>query len=194
MRQRGSAALGDGWHVGIVTEVTDETAAVLRVLGIAVGRRFHTGRMAVPGGVTYLVATPPAGRPATAVLTTLRDRYDPAVVVVVGSGARHVAAGRDDVVLVAGAPGPADDAAGAFFSAAGEPATLPGLGGTAPFRVFRGAVDAADSVVIRFCAGSTTRRGKPLAWVVVRGVDGVDGAVNAAQVLRYFVPYLRPRL
>lgn len=191
MRRRGSAAVGDGWHLGVVTEVAHETDAVLRVLGIAVGRRFHTGRMAVPGGVTYLVATPPTGRPATAVLTTLRDRYDPAVVVVLGGGARHVAATRDDVVLVAGAPGPADDAAAEFFSAAGEPATLPGLGGAPPFRVFPGAVGAIDGVVIRFCAGSTTRRGKPLAWVVIRGVDGV---VNAAQVLRYLVPYLRPRL
>ena len=34
---------------------------MLEVFGIGGGRRFHTGRMAVPGGVTYLVVAPPAG-------------------------------------------------------------------------------------------------------------------------------------
>jgi hypothetical protein len=50
--RRSAAALGDGWHVGVVAEVAEETGTVLDVLGVARGRRFHTGRMAVPSGVT----------------------------------------------------------------------------------------------------------------------------------------------
>ena len=223
MRQhgrRGSAALGDGWHVGIVTVLADDTSAVLDVLGIGGGRRFHTGRMAVPGGVTYLVVTPPAGSGGvTAALGVLCARYDPRVVVLVGGGtatdaearpagerehgagdlgsgdlgsghlgAGHPGSGAGDVRLVGGGE-PVLGAVAAFFSAAGEPATLPGFGGTAPFRVLREVAGDGD-VVARFCAGATTLRGKPLAWAVIRG----GAARDAAQALRYLIPYLRPRL
>jgi hypothetical protein len=178
---RGTAAVGDGWHVGVVTAAAEETRAVLDVFGIVGGRRFHTGRMAVPGGVTYLVVAPPAGDGGvTAALAGLCARYDPPVVVL-------VAAGRRDVAL-AGGREPVDGALDTFFAAAGEPAALPGFGGSAPFRVFRG---VADEEVARFCDGATTRRGKPLAWAVIRG-DTADR--TAAQTLRYLIPYLRPRL
>jgi hypothetical protein len=180
MRRLGSAAVGDGWHVGIVTASEAEAGVVLDVFGMATRRRFHTGRMAVPGGVTYLVATPPAGADGvTVALATLCARYDPAVVVLVGGG--------DGDVQLSGGQEPVTGAVAAFFSAAGEPATLPGFGGAAPFQVFRD--DATGSEVPRFCAGLTTRRGKPLAWAVIRGVP-----VDAAQTLRYLIPYLRVRL
>ncbi|HEX6360773.1 hypothetical protein [Actinophytocola sp.] len=174
MRTR--AAVGDGWHVGIVTLLAAETTTVLSVLGIAAGRHFHTGRMAVPGGVTYLVAAPPAGPDGvTAALVRLCERYDPPVVALVG--------GADPPdVLLAGGRDPADRAVTAFFRAAGEPATLPGFRGGAPFLVRRG----GGGDVARFCANATTRRGTPLAWVEIHGVVG-----DAAQTLRYLIPYLR---
>jgi hypothetical protein len=182
MRPRGSAALGDGWHVGIVTVSPEETSAVLDVLGIGGGRRFHTGRMAVPGGVTYLVATPPIGSGGVAAaLGGLCSRYDPAVVVLVGRG-------PGDVVIT-GDREPVVGAMAGFFAAAGEPATLPGYGGDAPFRVTREPADENGDVP-RFCATATTRRGKPLAWTTIHG----DTARNAAQALRYLIPYLRPRM
>jgi len=175
------AAVGDGWHVGVVTILAEETQAVLDVFGIVGGRRFHTGRMAVPGGVTYLVVAPPAGvGGVTPILGALCARYDPPVVVLVVGGTR-------DVALASGRE-PVEGAVERFFAAAGEPASLPGFGGAAPFRVFRG---VADEEVARFCAGATTRRGKPLAWAVIRG--DIAGW-NAAQTLRYLIPYLRPRL
>lgn len=173
--------MGDGWHVGVVTVLAEQTRAVLDVFGIGGGRRFHIGRMAVPGGVTYLVVAPPAGDGGvTASLAGLCGRYDPAVVVLVAAGRRDVA--------IAGGREPVAGAVDTFFAAAGEPAALPGFGGAAPFRVFRG---VADDEVARFCAGATTRRGKPLAWAVVRG-DPADR--TAAQTLRYLIPYLRARL
>jgi hypothetical protein len=178
---RARAAVGDGWHVGVVTVRAEQTRAVLDVFGIVDRRRFHTGRMAVPGGVTYLVVAPPAGDGGvSAALGGLCARYDPAVVVLVSSGRRDVA--------LAGGREPVDGAVETFFAAAGEPAALPGFGGSAPFRVFRG---VADEEVARFCAGTTTRRGNPLAWAVIRG-DAADR--TAAQTLRYLIPYLRPRL
>jgi hypothetical protein len=45
-RMRGTAAVGDGWHVGVVAAVAEETGAVLDVLGVARG----TG--SAPGGWT----------------------------------------------------------------------------------------------------------------------------------------------
>ena len=178
---RNAAAVGDGWHVGVVTVFADETRAVLDVLGIRAERRFPTGRMAVPGGVTYLVVAPPAGKGGvTAALAGLCARYDPAVVVLVASGLRDVA--------LAGGREPVYGAVETFFRASGDPAALPGFGGTAPFRVFRG---VADDEVARYCANATTRRGNPLAWAVIRG-DAADR--TAAQTLRYLIPYLRPRL
>jgi hypothetical protein len=182
VRQR--AAVGDGWHVGIVTVLEAQTAAVLEVLGIAAGRRFHTGRMAVPGGVTYLVATPPAGAGGVAAACAdLCARYDPPVVALVSD---HADTG--DVTLACGRE-PVEGAVGRFFAAAGEPATLPGYGGAAPFRISRG---HADGEVPRFCAGATTRHGKPLAWAVIRGGTAADH--NTAQTLRYLIPYLRSGL
>lgn len=177
------AALGDGWHVGVVTVLAEETRAVLDVFGIGGGRRFHTGRMAVPGGVTYLVVAPPAGPGGVgAALAGLCARYDPPVVVQVGGGAA-------DVVVMCERE-PVEGAVDRFFAAAGEPAVLPGFGGGAPFPVRR-APDTSDLEVARFCATATTRRGKPLAWAVIRG----DAANHrAAQTLRYLIPYLRPRL
>lgn len=158
-----------------------QTAAVLEVLGIAAGRRFHTGRMAVPGGVTYLVAAPPAGvGGVTAALTDLCARYDPPVVALVGDSL------SDHVTLACGRE-PVAGAVGRFFAASGEPATLPGYGGAAPFQVSRA---HADDEVPRYCADATTRRGKPLAWAVIRGAADRD----AAQTLRYLIPYLRSRL
>lgn len=178
---RGRAAVGDGWHVGVVTVLAEETRAVLDVFGIAGGLRFHTGRMAVPGGVTYLVVAPPAGPGGvTAALAGLCDRYDPPVVVLVG--------GATGDVVVSCSREPVLGALVAFFAAAGEPATLPGYRGAASFRVRRG---SESGVVARFCAGATTRHRKPLAWAVIRG--GTEER-TAAQTLRYLVPYLRPRL
>jgi hypothetical protein len=164
MSPRAAAALGDGWHVGVVAEVAEETGVVLDVLGVARGRRFHTGRMAVPAGMTYLVVAP-AG---AASYEVLRDRYDPAVVVLVGGGR--------DVVVTHAAAGPVRDAVGAFFSAAGEPAPLPGFGGAPSFPVTRGGAGTPPFENAR-------------SWAVVRG-----DTVNAAQALRYLIPYLRSRL
>ena len=177
MSPRGAAALGDGWHVGVVAAVAEETGVVLEVLGVARGRRFHTGRMAVPAGVTYLVVAPSG----TASFETLRDRYDPAVLVLVGGG-RDVGDVRD-VVVTHAAAGPVRDAVGAFFAAAGEPAPLPGFGGAPSFHVAHGGAGPPP-----FDAGRTARR-RPRAWAVLRGET-----VNAAQALRYLIPYLRSRL
>jgi hypothetical protein len=171
MSPRAAAALGDGWHVGIVAAVAGETGVVLDVLGVARGRRFHTGRMAVPAGVTYLVVAPEG----TASSGVLRERYDPAVVVLVGGGG--------EVLVTHGVAGPVRDAANAFFAAAGEPAHVPGFGGAPSFHVRRGTGHAPP-----FEAGDTAR-GRPRAWAVVRGAT-----VDAAQTLRYLIPYLRSRL
>lgn len=165
MSGRAAAALGDGWHVGVVAADAAETGVVLDVLGVARGQRFHTGRMAVPAGMTYLVVAPSG----TASIDVLLRRYDPAVVVLVGGGG--------DVVVTHAPHGAARDAVGAFFAAAGEPALLPGFRGAPSFHVTRGA-----AVVPPF--GEATR-----AWAVVRG-----DTVNAAQALRYLIPYLRSRL
>ena len=162
--RRSAAALGDGWHVGVVTTVAEETGVVLDVLGVARGRRFHTGRMAVPSGVTYLVVAPDG----TASVETLLDRYDPAVVVLVGGGG--------DVVVTHGPHRPVRDAVTAFFASAGEPAPLPGFRGAPSIHVTRGAPGPAPPWLDR-------------AWAVVRG-DTRD----AAQALRYLIPYLRSRL
>jgi hypothetical protein len=168
MRRRGPAAVGDGWHVGVVTVLADETSAVLDVFGIAAGPQFRTGRMAVPGGVTYLVVAPPGE------LASLCARYDPAVVVIVGGG-------QEPDVTLAGGQEPAGGAITAFFAAAGEPATLPGYGGSTAFRVARDPQGEPPDV--------TARRGRPRAWARIRG-----DARNGAQALRYLVPYLRQRL
>jgi hypothetical protein len=181
---RGPAAVGDAWHVGIVTLAVEDTRAVLDVFGIPGRRRFHTGRMPVPGGITYLVAAPPAG-PAglAATLTELCTRYDPPVVAQVGGdhGSRDV--------LVGCAREPVEGAVDAFFAAAGEPAGLPGFRGGTPFQVRRASQD--DGELARYCATATRRRGgKPLAWAVVHGGTASD----AAQTLRYLIAYLRPRM
>ncbi|TDV46090.1 hypothetical protein CLV71_11148 [Actinophytocola oryzae] len=185
------AAVGDGWHVGIVSVLAQETRTVLDVLRIPDKRRFHTGRMAVPGGVTYLVVSPPAGPNGVSnALAGLCARYDPAVVVLVGGGHEHPVA-ANDVVVTSGRE-PVEGAVGTFFAASGEPASLPGYGGGTAFRVFRGLT--GDGEVPRFCSRATTRRGNPLAWAVIRGVAGDAADRNAAQTLRYLIPYLRPRL
>ncbi|MFL6126836.1 hypothetical protein [Actinophytocola sp.] len=181
---RGPAAVGDAWHVGIVTVAVEDTRAVLDVFGIPGRRRFHTGRMLVPGGVTYLVAAPPADTDGVAAtLTELCTRYDPPVLAQVGGdrGSRDV--------LVRCAREPVESAVDAFFAAAGEPAGLPGFRGDTPFLVRRSVRDGGD--LPRFCATATRRRGgKPLAWAVVHG----GTAREAAQTLRYLVTYLRPRM
>jgi hypothetical protein len=167
MSRRSAAALGDGWHVGVVAAVADETGIVLDVLGVARGRRFHTGRMAVPSGMTYLVVAPEG----TASFGVLLDRYDPAVVVLVGGGG--------DVAVTHGPHGPVRDAVTAFFTSAGEPAPLPGFRGAPSFHVRRGVPGPPPFALDR---GSR-------AWVVVRG-----DTRNATQALRYLIPYLRSRL
>lgn len=172
MSGRETAALGDGWHIGVVAAVAAETGTLLDVLGIARGRRFHTGRMAMPAGMTYLVVAP-AG---TASFDVLRDRYDPAVVVLVGGG-------DEDVVVTHAAGGPVRDAVAAFFSAAGEPASLPGFRGAPSFQVARGGVGVPPFEPV------VTARGRARAWAVVRG-----DTVRAAQALRYLIPYLRSRV
>jgi hypothetical protein len=170
MSLRGRAAVGDGWHVGIVAEAGGVVDAVVAVFGIGAGRDgFRTGRMSVPGGVTYLVVAPPGS------LAVLRDRYDPAVVVLVGDG-------PGDVVLTHQADGPVGAAVATFFRATGEPASLPGFAGAPAFRVLRAGGEAPFPA-------DTTRLGRTRAWVVVRGVPG-----EAAQTLRYLIPYLRPHL
>jgi hypothetical protein len=165
-----------------------DAEAVLEVFGIVRRGAFHVGRMAVPGGMTYLVVAPPAGERVAAALDAVRSRYDPRVVVLVGAGP-----GRgSEVLLCADDPGnpaqaPVTGAVSAFFAAVGEPATLPGFGGAPPFPVRRGVCAHADGV--------RGRAGGHRAWAVVHGVGGGDAAArNAAQALRYLVPYLRPRL
>ena len=157
MGHRRVAVLGDGWHVGVVAGARD-LAVVLDVFGIGVrGRRFHTGRMAVPGGVTYLVV----GRVDD--VGALRERYAPSVVVAVrGDG------GRGPTVVSSAPGGRVFGAVQAFFAAAGEPATLPGFAGGAPFQVVRGAGELGHG------------------WAEVRA----RAIVDAAQTLRYLIAYL----
>ena len=165
MSGRSAAALGDGWHVGVVAAVADETGIVLDVLGMARGRRFHTGRMAVPSGTTYLVVAPDGAASAGVLL----ERYDPAVVVLVGGGR--------EVVVTHGPHEPVRDAVAAFFTSAGEPAPLPGFRGAPSIQVTRGTAGAPPPWLSR------------RAWAVVRGET-----THAAQTLRYLIPYLRSRL
>jgi hypothetical protein len=177
------AAVGDGWHLGVVTVHAEETQSVLDVFGMSGHRRYHTGRMAVPGGVAYLVATPPTGQGAMATaVAALCARYDPPVVV-------QIAGGTTPDVVVTCARNPITAAVDTFFTAAGEPATLPGFGGAPPFQVKRGTTE--DDELRTFCTHATTRRGTPVAWAIFRG-DAISR--NAAQALRYVIPYLRPRL
>jgi hypothetical protein len=98
----------------------------------------------------------------------LLDRYDPAVVVLVGGGG--------EVVVTHGPHGPVRDAVSAFFTSAGEPAPLPGFRGAPSIQVTRG-------------TPSPPPLGLDRAWAVVRG-----STRDAAQALRYLIPYLRSRL
>jgi hypothetical protein len=67
------------------------------------------------------------------------------------------------------------------------------------------AVEMEAGGLAQFCHDTTTQAGEPLSWVVIRGIsDRADvakddahhdsAAVNAAQTLRYLIPYIRPRL
>jgi adenosylhomocysteine nucleosidase len=224
-----SARTDDTWHFGVVTILAEETRAVLEVLALsddgAAGQRFYTGRLEVPGGTTNLVATQPSGqgqRPIMAALTNLRDRYDPAVVALVGiGGAIHRQVAVNDVVIATRvvfyenrkllpgrtlrrgqelqAPSAVTHSVNAFFTAAGDPATLPGHDMVAPFRVHNGVIGSGEAVVAntvddirryltsyndktmvvemeagglsQFCQDTTTRSGAPLNWVVIRGIS-----------------------
>lgn len=185
--RRATASLGDTWHFGIVTVTAAQRAAVRDVLGL---RRGHTGKVAAPSGVAYLVVahpTGPGGPAVTAALADLRDRYDPVVLVLVETAD---GAGGPDVLVGAGSAA-VTGAVDGFFAASGEPAPLPGYRGAAPFLVGRGPLDSAEAVAVtRFCRATTTRRGRRPGWVVVHG----HAAVPAAQTLRYLIPYVRPRL
>jgi adenosylhomocysteine nucleosidase len=246
------------WHFGVVTILAKETRAVLDVLGLtddgAAGQRFYTGRLDVPGGATNLVVTQPSGqgqRPIMAALTNLRDRYDPAVIALVGiGGGIHGDVAMNDVVVATRvvfyenrkllprrtvrrgqelqAPSVITHSVNAFFTASGDPATLPGQ-----YHVHNGLIGTGEAVIAnaadenrhyltsyhdkvmavemeagglaQFCHDTTTRSGAPVGWVVIRGIsDRADAAkddqhhdsaaVNAAQTLRYLIPYIRPRL
>lgn len=227
----------DSWHFGIVTILPTETRAVLDTLGLAddgaAGQRYYTGRVQVPHGFANVVATQPSGqgqRPIMAALTNLRDRYDPAVLVLVGiGGAIHDDVGINDVVistrvvfyenrkLLPGktlrrgqefqASSAITHSVNAFFTVSGDPATLGGHGGTAPFRVFHGPIGSGEAVLAnsnseirryltryndktmavemeagglaQFSHDTTTRAGAPLGWVVIRGIsDHADVAKN----------------
>lgn len=262
--RRDTAALGDTWHFGIVTVLPKETKAVIDVLGLrddgSGGQRFYTGRFLTQAGASYLVATQPTGpgqRPIMAALTNLRERYDPAVIVLVGiAGVIHTDVALNDVAISTRvvyydsrknwrgrtvrrgqelvAPAALTHSVNAFFTAAGDPASLPGFdGSTGGFRVFHGPIGSGEAVLAdpdddirrfltdyndktlavemeagglaQFCHDTTTRRGDPLGWVVVRGMsDRADehkddhhhdsAAVNAAQAFKYLIPYIRPRL
>ncbi len=219
----------EGWHFGVVTILAKETRAVLDVLGLtddgAAGQRYYTGALPVPGGVANLVATQPTGqgqRPIMAALTNLRDRYDPAIVVLVGiGGAIHNDIALNDVVISTRvvfyenrkllpnrtlrrgqelqAPATVTHSVNAFFTAAGEPALLPGLSGGSPFRVFPGPIGSGEAVLAnpdddirsylgsyndkilavemeagglsQFCHDTATRSGAPVGWAVIRGIS-----------------------
>ncbi|HYQ67875.1 hypothetical protein [Actinophytocola sp.] len=252
------ADAGDKWHFGIVTVLAEETRAVLDVLELtddgATGQRFYTGRLDVPGGTVNLVVTQPSVQGQRAIapaLTNLRDRYDPAVIALVGiGGGVHGRVALNDVVVATRAvyyegrrllpgrtlrrgqelqaPSVITHSVNAFFTASGEPARL-----SEAFNVYNGLIGTGEAVIAdaesdirrylsyynekvmvveteagglaQFCHDATTRSGAPVGWVVVRGIsDHADvakneqhhdsAAKNAAQTLRYLIPYIRPRL
>jgi adenosylhomocysteine nucleosidase len=103
------------------------------------------------------------------------------------------------------APSAVTHSVNAFFTTSGDPAALPGHGGTAPFRVFHGPIGSGEAVLSdadneirhylaryndkilavemeagglsQFCHDTTTHSGAPLGWVVIRGIsDHADAA------------------
>jgi adenosylhomocysteine nucleosidase len=67
------------------------------------------------------------------------------------------------------------------------------------------AVEMEAGGLSQFCHDTTTRSGAPVGWAVIRGIaDRADhrktdrhhdsAAYNAAQTLRYLIPFIRPRL
>lgn len=181
--RRGAAALGDAWHFGVVTVTAAQRSAVGDVLGLRRGNT--TGKVTVPGGVAYVVAARPSGpgtQSVTAALTNLRDRYDPVVLVLVETTGSVTIGTANRRLPVAPE---ITDAVDAFFAAAGEPATLPGYGGRPPFPVHREPLDSPEAVAVaRFRRGGR--------WLVVGGPTTAE--TDAAQTLRYLIPYVRPRL
>lgn len=165
------------WHVGIVTILPEEIKAVVTVLGLAddgaAGQRFYTGQLEVPGGAAKVVATQTSVQGNLAVapaVKNLQDRYDPAVIALVGiAGAIHGDVTLDDTVIATRAvyyesrkllpgrtlrrgqefraPAKIVQSVNALFASNGEPATLPGFAEAAPFRVHQGLIGSGEAVV-----------------------------------------------
>jgi adenosylhomocysteine nucleosidase len=167
-----SVKASDTWHFGVITILPEEMRAVLAVLGLtddgATGQRFYTGRL----DATNVVATQssaPGNLAVAPAIKNLQDRYDPAVIALVGiAGAIHDQVALDDTIIATRvvyydsrkliyrrtlrrmqefrAPTGIIQSANAFASN-GNTTTLPGIGGAAPFRVHHGPVGSGEAVI-----------------------------------------------
>lgn len=212
------------WHFGVITILSEEMRAVLAVLGLtddgATGQRFYTGTL----DATNVVATQssaPGNLAVAPAIKNLQDRYDPAIIALVGiAGAIHDQVTLDDTIIATRvvyyesrklvhrgtlrrmqefrAPTGIIQSVNAFASNRNT-ATLPGINGTAPFRVHHGPIGSGEAVIAnpkdairrdlaryndkilavemeagglaQFCQDTTTKSGTPLGWVVIRGIS-----------------------
>lgn len=179
---------GRAWDVGLVTILAEEARAVTAVLGLrdeagVGGTHFYTGSVETRGQPARVVATRALGQgqlSAMNALANLRQRYDPAVLVLVGiAGAIHGDVAIGDVVVATRvvcydlrketpegtrrrgkeheSPVPVVHAVNSFFNEHGEPARfLSDDPGANRFRVFAGPIGSGEAVVAD--GGSEIRR------------------------------------
>lgn len=162
----------DTWHVGVITVLPEEMRAVQTVLGLTdsgtAGQRFYTGRL----DATNIVATQssaPGNLAVAPAIKNLQDRYDPAVIALVGiAGAIHDKIALDDTIIATRvvyyenrklvhrgtlrrmqefqAPTGITQSVNAFASNR-DTATLPGINGATPFRVHHGPIGSGEAVI-----------------------------------------------
>lgn len=160
------------WHLGVVTILSEEMNAVLAVLGLTddgtAGQRFYTGRLDTVN-VVATQSSAPGNLAVGPAIKNLQDRYDPAVIALVGiAGAIHEQVTLDDTIVATRvvyyesrkllhrrtvrrmqefrAPTGIVQSVNAFASN-GDTTTLPGVSGAAPFRVHHGPIGSGEAVI-----------------------------------------------
>lgn len=162
------------WHFGVITILPEELRAVLAVLGLAddgaAGQRFYTGRLD-SANVVATQSSAPGNLAVAPAIKNLQDRYDPAVIVLVGiAGAIHDKITLDDTIVATRvvyyesrklirrgtlrrmqefrAAAEIVQSVNAFASNRST-ATLPGIKGAAPFRVHHGPIGSGEAVIAK---------------------------------------------
>jgi adenosylhomocysteine nucleosidase len=162
------------WHFGVITILPEEMRAVLAVLGLvedgATGQRFYTGRLDV-ANVVATQASAPGNLAVGPAIKNLQDRYDPAVIALVGiAGGIHDQVDLGDTIVATrvvyyesrklirrGTLRRMQEFRASTdiiqsvhaFSSGNNAATLPGIKGAAPFRVHHGPIGSGEAVIAK---------------------------------------------